>query len=91
METKVLDLNELQNISGGYIVKDEGGYHVINDTEGYEIHTFQEEEYDLMMKCIRRTWKVSEEYISWDQAKEIHRKSLEEFLKAHPDIRWVPD
>ena len=87
METKVLDLDAMQNVTGGYIVKDEKGYHVINDTEGYEVHTFQEDEYDLMMKLITRAWKHSAEFITWDEAHEIHRKSLEEFLKMRQYVQ----
>ena len=84
---KELNLGELENISAGYIIKDENGYNVIHDTEGYLVHTFTEEEYDLMMRFVTRSWKFSPEYITWEQAEEIHRKSLEEYYKAHPEKR----
>ena len=87
METMELSINELELASGGYIVKDEEGYHVINDTEGYVVHTFQEDEYDLMMKLITRAWKHSAEFITWDEAHEIHRKSLEEFMKTRQYVQ----
>ena len=49
-----LNLEELEGINGGYIVKDSEGYHVIDDKQGYVIYTFQEDQYDFMMMLIQK-------------------------------------
>ena len=82
-----LTLEELENVNGGYIVKDSEGYHVIDDTQGYVIYTFQEDQYDFMMMLIQKKWKISEEYITWEQVEEIKKKNQEDFYNQHPEYR----
>ncbi len=77
-EIEKLSLENLDQISGGYIVKDDAGYHVIEDNRGYEIYTFTEDQYNLMMRLIRDKWQISEEYITWDDVKEIKKKHQKE-------------
>ena len=84
---QTLNMNQLDQVSAGYIVKDSDGYHVIDDTQGYEITTFQEDQYDFMMMLIHKKWEISDEYITWDQAEEIRKKNCEEFYKEHPRYR----
>ncbi len=66
-----LTIDELDRVSGGYIVKDTDGYHVIDDYNGSELGFFRKDQYDYMMVMIERMWKISDTYITWDQAKEI--------------------
>ena len=82
-----LNLEELEGINGGYIVKDSEGYHVIDDKQGYVIYTFQEDQYDFMMMLIQKKWKISEEYITWEQVEEIKKKNQEDFYNQHPEYR----
>ena len=70
IEKKELSLEELEVVGGGIIVKDEAGYHVINEIDGYEIHTFSEDQYDFMMKLVSK-WEVSPEFKTWDEANAI--------------------
>ena len=74
IEKKELSLEELEHVGGGIIVKDDAGYHVISEKDGYEIHTFQENDYDLMMKLITKCWEISPEFKTWDEANEILEK-----------------
>ena len=85
-EKKELKLDDLDNISGGYIVKDDAGYHVIEDERGYEIHTFQEDQYDFMMRLIHDKWKISDEIITWEKAEEIRKKHVEEYFKGRAQL-----
>ena len=78
---------ELENINGGFIVKDSDGYHVIEDKQGYEIYTFQEDQYDFMMMLIKKKWKISADYITWKQVREIRKKNAEEFYNKHPEYK----
>lgn len=80
IEKRELSLEELSHVGGGVIVKDTDGYHVINEIDGYEIHTFPEEQYDLMMKLVGR-WKVSPEFVTWDEANEMVAKAVAENRK----------
>ena len=73
-DMRELTLDELDQVGGGYIVKDTDGYHVINDYNGSEMGLFGENQYNYMMVMINRMWKVSDEYITWDQAREIRNK-----------------
>ena len=79
-DKKQLSLEELESVGGGIIVKDEAGYHVLNEIDGYEIYTFSEEQYDLMMALIKK-WKVSPEFVSWDEANAILGKVVAENRK----------
>ncbi len=84
LPVRELSIEEMDNINGGYIVKDSGGYHVIDDNAGYVVHTFQEEDYDLMMWLVRTKWKISEEFITWEEANAIRQKHIDEWNAAHP-------
>ena len=74
IEKKELSLEELEKVGGGIIVKDDAGYHVINEIDGYEIYTFPEEQYDFMMMLVTKKWNLSPEFVSWDEANDILAK-----------------
>lgn len=74
IEKRELSLEELEKVGGGIIVKDDAGYHVINEIGGYEIYTFQEEQYDFMMRLVTEKWNLSPEFVSWDEANDILAK-----------------